>query len=273
MFDDLEQNTQELVIQKLERYSTSYLIEYLPYKKYEFIYNKVAKADAAPNEELIRGISKYYYEVARDLLTQIFHETEDEDSCVAAAYGLAKSKQGIIILETALQSENAIQQVSAASGICENADTDSEPELVEIMKRYQTHENYQVRLECIFGLSRSENLSSEYINAALQDENDSVRRRAMNIAGNIDASIAKAFVTLLEDKKGYIVATVFNTLEKGHVRLDEEAFANAIISELIIRESGRPSNYFNTEIIADAFQLLFKWNSRLYGETLEPYVT
>jgi hypothetical protein len=91
----------------------------------------------------------------------------------------------------------------------------------------------------------------------------------MHLIKNVDLSISKDFVALLEDKKGYIVDDVLGILDRGHVQLDEDALLNAIISELIIRESGRPSEYFNPDTISKTLQVLFKWNSRLYGQALK----
>ncbi|MFZ5858291.1 MAG: TRADD-N-associated membrane domain-containing protein [Chloroflexota bacterium] len=268
-FDDLDLAIQESAIQSLNDSRYAKLIEIFSYKKYDALYNKAIRSDVDIYRNLISGISTFHYEDAKDILKFVFNEAKGDEARKAAAEGLAKSKQGLEFLELTLRHDDTRKQTSAISAISNIASSEIQPETLAIFMRYRTHQNYSVRIECVRGLYISKNLTPEYLSDALQDENEYVRLRTALLISNIDSSNAKEYVIVFEDKKGYIVGEVLEHLEKRWVRLDEEALADAILKVLIVRETGRPAEYFNTEIVANVFRLLFKWNSRLYGETLK----
>jgi hypothetical protein len=247
-------------------------LERRPYKKSPLFYDKVIKSNFTQNAGLINAISNLCYADATELLTCIFNEAKDENSCGAAAIGLSKTSEGLQILKRVLKNGPSTQQESAIWAILRNAanpNTKLMTEYTEIFKANRTHENPNVREQCLIGLSVSHSLIPEYLKDAIKDEDEKVRYRIVLIIDYIDANIAKEYATLLEDKKGYIVNQIFKNFEKNMVRVDEGAFSKAIIRELVIRESGQPSEYFNTEITANALNYLFTLNARLHGETLK----
>lgn len=266
-FESLEPGAQKLVIANINHDFKSGIVKFLPFKRFQTIYEEVVNTKPVEYTPLISSIAKFYSEEAENFLLSLFRTVENVGVCAAAAEGLAKSKNGLITLENGIRSDYSWQQVGAIKGIVRTVEGN---DLIEVIGKYKNHKNYEVRLECLFGFNKAKALSKEIVSSAFHDENENIRYRTLHLIREINNEIAKDFVTLLEDRKGYIVSEVLEILEKAQLhRFDEKAIADAIVSELIVRESGRPSEYFNTDIVSRALFALFKWNSRLYGEIMK----
>ena len=236
-FGELGPVIQEECIRRLMYYplfASQKFVEFLPYKEYEAIYNKVIRSDPSSHITLVESIAEFYSDEALELLAFVFQNAKDLRACENAASGLVKSSFGLSALETALKSGDVLQKISAAKT-----------------------------------LARCKQLSTEQLKALLSDEDENVRSVTMHLVRKIDVEIAKDFVLLLEDKKSYIVDGVFDILKDARsLFLNEEIVANAIINELIIRDAERPSEYFTREKVVNVLLMLFERSPRLRGQTL-----
>lgn len=108
---------------------------------------------------------------------------------------------------------------------------------------------------------------------SLDDKDSRVRSIALDgfLTKEINSSNAHILAKAFEDSNGEICNNAIeNMFTHRYGKLhDPDAIADAIINELIIRTSGKPSNNFNPQVVTKALQMTFEENPRLYSQTLD----
>lgn len=235
------------------------------------------------------GMIELLYKVGEqgyDLLCYVFLEDTDESRRFKAARGLVKlDDNGINFLRNALTDDDAKTQTIAIGAIARIvtsyfSDRDFEREnsslsqkdidnLIDVLRNNLFHRNDNVRINCLSALLEIKKLDVEIIESAIEDKNPNVRYATLK--GLLDHGIGKresrAFVTSLEDPIKKISDFSFERLDGSFIK-NPDAVLSSIIDELIIRTSGRPKEFFNTKLPAEAVQKITELNPRLMGQTL-----
>ncbi len=221
-----------------------------------------------------------------DLLCYFFQEGEDESRRFKAARGLLKlGNKGINLMQNTLAGNDAKTQEIAIGAIArivssyfserdyeiENSSLTQEDieNLISILQNNLFHSNDNVRIVCLSTLLEINKLDTQIIESAIEDKNPNVRHNILQglLKNGIGKKEARAFVVSFEDPVKEISDFSLRRLDKSFIR-NPGAVISSIIEELIIRTSGRPKEFFNTKLSADAIKKIAELNPRLIGQTL-----
>jgi hypothetical protein len=130
-----------------------------------------------------------------------------------------------------------------------------------------------VRRQAVDALGDIGEPALEALGHALEDEDKYVRRYTIEVLTRIGKPAVHLLAVALEDPEGWYSDSVIKYLSGQDSALfgygDIEAHhdvAEAIIDELIIRSSGRSSEYFNSKVVTKALQGTISRNPRLRGQ-------
>lgn len=141
--------------------------------------------------------------------------------------------------------------------------------MIRILEKNLFHKNDDVRIVSLYILENIKLLDKHFVLDAVEDENPKIRNWAVRslLERGIDSTSANTFVRALEDAEKAISDLAFSKITSEFI-LDEDALAKAIIEELVVRNSGRPKEFFNTQLTADSIKKTCDLNPRLLGIVL-----
>jgi len=147
-----------------------------------------------------------------------------------------------------------------------------EPAL-EALTRALDDADADVRRQAVYELGNIGEPALEALGHALEDEDEDVRLAAITVLTMIGESAVHLLAVALEDPEGSNSERVVQYLsgQAGYVffepcDIEAHDVAEAIIDELIIRSSGRSSEYFNCQVVTEALQGTIHRNPRLRGQ-------
>ena len=124
-----------------------------------------------------------------------------------------------------------------------------------------------VRREAVEGLGKIGEPALEALGRALEDADKDTRGTAIEALFKIGKPAIRLLAVALEDPDGWHTQEVFEYLSIHRINdIEAHDVAEAIINELIIRSSGRSSEYFNSRVITQVLEGTIKRNPRLRGQ-------
>ncbi len=203
-----------------------------------------------------------------------------------AARSLLEAPNGIEIISKALNDQDARVRIAVIGAlyweINANRFSNHKSELPKtyiplfntLKTRCLTDSDPHFRARAISTLSQANMLSTELLNGALDDSNETVRQEAARHVlhhGVKDKPTSLLFVKMIEDSSRKISDQAIETLTKSD-KMDLELIANTIIEDNIIRLSRKSETNFNPERVALALQSAIEANPRIYGLVLSRLV-
>jgi len=146
-----------------------------------------------------------------------------------------------------------------------------EPAL-EALTRALDDADAEVRRRAVNALDGIGEPALEALGHALEDEDKDVRRYTIEVLTGIGKPAVHLLAVALEDPEGWYSDSLIRYLSGqdsafgyGGIEAHHD-MAEAIIDELIIRSSGRSSEYFNSKVVTKALQGTISRNPRLRGQ-------
>lgn len=225
--------------------------------------------------------------IAMPLLIRTYREHQDSHIQIAAAYELSQTHQGLAAVKEGLSNKNDSLRYAAVYGLAwvvsnsyygfrgEERLSERDEEFIKLLLPFLEDPNPKIRERVLRLLVEIKRATLDIIDRALEDKDISIRSEALNglFHYKIDRSNAATLVKIFEDRSSEIsnsaIDKMFTQRYTDQAEDAPEAVADAIIDLLIVRSTGRPSEYFNPAVVARALGKVFENNPRLYDQTLQ----
>lgn len=217
-----------------------------------------------------QGIVDQLKAIGESALQALAHALDDEDVKMreAVVYVLGKfGEPAMEALTHALDDPDVDVRREAVEGLGEIG----EPAL-EALTRALDDADAEVRTQAVSALDDIGEPALEALGHALEDEDNSVRWCTIRVLTRIGKPAVHLLAVALEDPRGWCSHGVVRYLSRkdsallGRCAIEAHDVTEAIINELIIRSSGRSSEYFNSKVVTEALEGTIQRNPRLRGQ-------
>lgn len=149
---------------------------------------------------------------------------------------------------------------------------------VEALAQLLSDPSEEVRCSAVEALIEFGELSVNVLGRAFLDDPDlEVRKTAFSALASSEEECEHILVHALEESSGYVVGRILGLIKSStserQIRpwddpIDAKVWVEAILQELVVRDSGRPDSLFNPDSTSGALRSAFAQNPRLRRYTL-----
>lgn len=246
----------------------------------KYIDYTLTTGDDSERCEAVHVVGSWESATALQKLKSILWTGVDAEVRAAAARQLVmRGDEGIDAITEALDDENPEVRLAAVTALdwtvtspADRHELDKFEPLISLLRQALDDPATEVRDKATSALRIIRQLPIDAIDTALDDTSMEIRRTglvALFDKGITSERSARLVTRAIEDKQCEITHQAIGFISSSQRNIDNELLTNVIIDELVLRESGRPDEYFNAGYVADAVNCLCGRSSRILGQALQ----